>query len=124
LKFKHLFEKKARPTHGKYVTFFSILGFWDYRAAGWPQKPLSIEEFADCCSVEGGEPQGVGDRAIKLSDRGERGGSACLGAHFAFQTIILNWNACLSRGKMAALKIVSCDGKYSMPGTLKAQWPL
>jgi hypothetical protein len=28
LKFKHLFEKKARPTHGKYVTFFSILGFW------------------------------------------------------------------------------------------------
>jgi hypothetical protein len=57
LKFKHLFEKKARPTDGKYVTF-SILGFCGYRAAGGPRKPLSFEEFADCCSVEGGEPQG------------------------------------------------------------------
>jgi hypothetical protein len=81
LKFKHLFEKKARPTHGKYVTFFSILGFWGVkgRLVG-PENPLSIEEFADCCSVEGGEPpKAVGDRAIKLSDSGERAGSACLG---------------------------------------------
>jgi hypothetical protein len=55
-------------------------------AAGWPRILRSLPIAAALKAVS---PKAVGDRAIKLSDRGERGGSACLGAHFAFQTIVL-----------------------------------
>jgi hypothetical protein len=47
LKFKHTFEKKARRTRGKYVTF-SVLSFWCHRkaaATGWLRKALKIFIF-------------------------------------------------------------------------------
>jgi hypothetical protein len=79
LKFKHLFEKKARPTHGKYVTFFRSWGFWGYRAAGWPKNRSLLRNLPIAAALKAVSPKAVGDRAIKLSDRGKEGALPALG---------------------------------------------
>ena len=56
LKFKHMFEKKARPHYGKYVTFWA-LRFSGYTAG--PEKPLSpLRSLPIAAALQGGEPQG------------------------------------------------------------------
>jgi len=64
LKFKHLFEKKARRIQGKHVTF-SVLRLWGHR---WLERQLARKAFKNqrfsefgLRQAEGGELKAVWD---------------------------------------------------------------
>ena len=61
-------------------------------------------------------PKAVGDRALRLSDRGEqRGGVLCLPwDSFRVSNDCLKIEQVFESGKMGLLKTQSCGAKYSM----------
>jgi hypothetical protein len=73
---------------------------WLFRSWGFvvtgqlvgPENRFLLRSLPIAAALKAVSPKAVGDWAIKLSDRGKRGGSACLG--FAFQTIVDYLCAC------------------------------